>query len=165
MNSYFKMFLLGLGFLSLFYFCSTGTNSFVPENKSASDIFTPDKLRTLHVDTDSGIMDDLELLQREINPSPMFHAWENPYTGGALHVNERDQLVVYKSSFGFLSGNGAQPMVIEPSAIHHFLGSYGMGLETGILLTTEISPRNSKTFTKVLEELDTAGVRLFYYAK
>lgn len=40
----------------------------------------------------------------EMSPSGMLHEWNNPFQGFSIHINDRDELTIYDSSFRSFSG-------------------------------------------------------------
>jgi hypothetical protein len=112
-----------------------------------------------------------------LQPTQKYFAWENPTSGGAVHINKKDEIEVYQFTLGiyqYSNDTGAFYMpaskdtfiVVKNSKdLFHHVSGIGFGNYTSVLITSEISLNNSQAIKKVLEELWTPGVQIYFITK
>jgi len=103
-----------------------------------------------------------------------FFAWKNPTSGGAVHINKRDEIEVYQFTFGILESvtdstvnfiDAPKDTVIvikNPKELHYYVGGIGLGNPASVLITSEISLYKSEAIKKILEQLWEPGTQLYY---
>jgi len=105
--------------------------------------------------------------------------WENPTSGGALHINRSDEIEVYQSTLGFIYPVksvdesedsfiflGKAPehssIVIKRSDMNHHVGGIGLGNPNSVLITSEYDLKKSKSLGIILDEIYKPGTQVFY---
>lgn len=93
-------------------------------------------------------------------PTFKYLEWENPTTGGAVHINQQGELIVYNATFpNFDSTDTFVPDSID---LGNYVGGIGFGNPASVLITSEINPENSRAMDKILEDLFEPGTQLYY---
>lgn len=100
--------------------------------------------------------------------------WENPTSGGAIHINANDQVEVYQFTFGIYQGMIGDTavsfahapkdtsVIVPINEMRHNVQGVGFGNESSVLITSEILPKDSQVFSDVIEELFRPGMQLYY---
>lgn len=118
----------------------------------------------------------------EMQLSTKYFDWENPTSGGALHINQYDEIEVYQFTAGFIySGKGVDSngdsavyveratadtsIVIQREEITHYVGGIGFGTPASVLVTSEYDLKKSKSIELILEELFKLGTEIYYLKK
>jgi len=102
--------------------------------------------------------------------------WENPTTGGAVHINLNDEIEVYQFTFGIFqfksdtSINFSEALkdtfvVVTKDKLFYNVQGIGQGNETSVLLTSEIDIRKSNAFKQIMDELWKPGIQIYYLKK
>lgn len=107
--------------------------------------------------------------------TPKHWKWQNPTTGGAVHINSAGQVEVYQFTLGRVCKGrqgdsyesvelikGDTAVVVRVADILSNVGGVGYGNETSVLLTSEIPPLDARVFQEVLEVLYRTGIQLYY---
>lgn len=121
-----------------------------------------------HVKSSSTVesLNQIYFLQRSVK----YFAWENPTSGGAVHINQHDEIEVYQATFGMrylrsdIDKNGDSVsilrdlpkdsfFVVKKHELHHNISGIGYGNPTSVLITSEIDPKESKAFAETLDVL------------
>jgi hypothetical protein len=102
-------------------------------------------------------------------PSPQLTDWDNPYLGFAVHVNADDSFTAYSiDQLAVISIDGFPPGVVGIKCLtlegiielESRLPRYGN--PTGILITSDLSLGESKTFPDLLDALFVPSIQIFY---
>lgn len=82
--------------------------------------------------------------------TPKYFDWMNPTSGGAIHINKRDEIEVYQFTIGMLesvtdsavnyidAGKDTFVVITNPKSLHYYVGGIGDGNPTSVLITSEI---------------------------
>lgn len=114
--------------------------------------------------------------------SHKYWAWKNPTTGGAVHINEKDEIEVYQFTMNCMyMGKGTDEngdtvvfvrqvpedtsIVVESKDLLHHVGGVGFGNETSVLITSEYNLSESESIKEVMDELFKPGIQLYYISK
>lgn len=116
-----------------------------------------------------------------MQPSTKYWRWQNPTSGGAVHINRNDEIEVYKSTLGVYQGmittkEGKQAInvillekdsavIVKSAELWYSVMGIGEGNETSVLLTSEYDLKKSRSLQKILEVLFRPGVQIYYLAK
>jgi len=112
-----------------------------------------------------------------LQPTQKYFDWKNPTSGGAVHINKKDEIEVYQFTLGIYQYSNdtgvfhtSAPkdtfiVVKDSKDLRHHVGGIGFGNASSVLITSEISLSNSEAIKKVLEELWTPGVQIYFIAK
>jgi hypothetical protein len=112
-----------------------------------------------------------------LHPTLKFFDWENPTTGGAVHINKKDEIEVYQFSFGIYdysdsSGvhyksvhKGTSFVVQNSKDLLYHVGGSGFGNASSVLITSEIPLTESKAIKKIMAELWNPGIQIYYFVK
>lgn len=99
--------------------------------------------------------------------------WQNPTSGGAVHINSKDEIEVYQFTLGIYQGSNDTAsfystapkdtsVIVQIDEIWYNVMGVGFGNETSVLLTSEISLRKSKAIDKIMSVLWKPGVQIYY---
>ncbi|MCG8574801.1 MAG: hypothetical protein MI810_07950 [Flavobacteriales bacterium] len=105
--------------------------------------------------------------------------WENPTSGGALHINQNDEIEVYQFTMGLmylgtgLDENGDSVVyvdqapkdtsfVIDAQDIKYHVGGIGLGNPASVLITSEFDLKKSNALEMILEEVFEPGTQIYY---
>ena len=102
-----------------------------------------------------------------------YFGWANPTTGGAIHINSKDEIEVYKFTFGifkkmdssgvhYIDATKDTSVVVKSSEIWYNVCGVGFGNETSVLITSEINLRKSESIKLILAELWKPGIQIYY---
>ncbi len=96
-------------------------------------------------------------------PTFKYWEWKNPTTGGSVHINQQDELIVYNATFPNLDSTD----IFMPDSVdlREYVGGIGFGNPASVLVTSEINPKNSNAMSKILEDLFEPGTQLYYLKK
>ena len=112
-----------------------------------------------------------------LHPTKKYFHWKNPTSGGAVHINKSDEIEVYQFTLGiyqysndtgvFYTSAPKDTFVIVKNAkdLLHYVGGIGEGNPSSVLITSEMNLHKSKAIKKVMEELWTPGIQLYYITK
>lgn len=92
-------------------------------------------------------------------PTYEYRTWNNPTSGGSVHINSNDELIVYQSlqalptdsSYGFHYQDDFQ--CPDSISLKRYVHGYTYGNLPSVLITSEINPKESKAMDKILEDL------------
>ena len=117
----------------------------------------------------------------DMEPSVKYFNWENPTTGGALHINKNDEIEVYQFTMGMMyAGSGEENgepavyvheaptdtfFVIKPEDINHHVGGIGFGNPASVLITSEYNLQESKSLELIMNEVYWPATQIFYLKK
>jgi len=105
--------------------------------------------------------------------------WENPTTGGALHINKQDEIEVYQFTMGLMflhdtvNANGEISLVVDTAPkdtsfvvpkedIKYHVGGIGEGNPASVLITSVYDLRKSKSLEVILDEVFLPGTQIYY---
>jgi hypothetical protein len=105
-----------------------------------------------------------------------YFGWTNPTTGGAIHINKKDEIEVYGFTFGIfkkMDSSGVHyidapkdtSVVVNSSEIWYNVSGVGFGNETSVLITSEVNLRKSKAIKRILTELWKPGTQIYYLVR
>ena len=109
--------------------------------------------------------------------TPKYFAWKNPTSGGAIHINKRDEIEVYQFTIGILESvtdsavnyidapKDTFVVITNPKNLHYYVGGIGEGNPASVLITSEISLDKSEAIKKVMQELWVPSVQIYYLTK
>lgn len=95
--------------------------------------------------------------------SEKYFDWENPTSGGAVHINANDEIEVYSCDMIFDSTQTSYP--VSADSLWHLVQGFTWGNSPSVLVTSEINTRKSKSFRLVIENLFKHHPRIFYIEK
>lgn len=121
-----------------------------------------------------------EILDMQL--STKYFGWKNPTSGGALHINQNDEIEVYQFTMGRMylgkgldaKGDSAvyvdqapkdTSFVIQKEDIKHHVGGIGFGNPASVLVTSEYDLKKSKSIELILEEVFEPGTQMYYLKK
>lgn len=87
--------------------------------------------------------------------SEKFFDWKNPTTGGALHINQNDEIELYLS-FHWLGSKESrffQKISTDIEDFHLYINGIGLGNAPSVLLTSEFDISKSKSFDEIMTKL------------
>jgi len=107
------------------------------------------------------------------------HQWKNPTTGGAIHINQHDEIEIYQFTLGLMYlGKGIDEngdsvvyvdtapkdtsIVVKPREIKHHVGGIGFGNPASVLITSEFNLKESKSLGLILNEVFEPGTQIYY---
>lgn len=93
-----------------------------------------------------------------------YFEWNNPTTGGAVHINQQDEIEVYQSTMSFFGPNDTS-FVVKKEELTHYVGGIGSGNPASVLITSEYDLNKSKSIDVILAELFEPGTQLYYLKK
>ncbi|MCB9256809.1 MAG: hypothetical protein H6579_06750 [Chitinophagales bacterium] len=111
--------------------------------------------------------------------SVKYFDWKNPTSGGALHINQNDEIEVYQFTLGMMYlGKGIDAkgdsvvyldqaakdtsFVIQKEDIKHHVGGIGFGNPASVLITSEYDLKKSKSIELILEEVFEPATQIYY---
>jgi len=111
--------------------------------------------------------------------SVKYFDWQNPTSGGALHINRNDEIEVYQFTLGLTySGKSVDingdsivyvrqapkdtSFVIKKVDIKRNVGGIGFGNPASVLITSEYNLRESKSLEIILDEVFEPGTQIYY---
>lgn len=114
--------------------------------------------------------------------SVKYFDWKNPTSGGALHINQNDEIEVYQFTMGMMYlGKGVDvkgdsvvylgqapkdtSFVIQKEDIKHHVGGVGGGNPASVLITSEYDLKKSKSIELILEEVFEPATQIYYLKK
>jgi hypothetical protein len=109
--------------------------------------------------------------------TPKHFGWKNPTTGGAVHINKRDEIEVYQFTIGILvsvtdsvvnyidAPKDTVVVITNPKNLHYYVGGIGEGNPASVLITSEIRLDKSEAIKKVMQELWVPSVQIYYLTK
>ncbi len=108
----------------------------------------------------------MELTKKNFN-------WKNPTSGGAIHINNKDEIEIYKFTFGIFKGRNDTALnfipapkdtsiIIRSDEIWYNVSGIGEGNETSVLITSEYDLKKSESIKKIMEVLWKPGVQIYY---
>jgi hypothetical protein len=112
-----------------------------------------------------------------IQVTPKYFNWTNPATGGAVHINKKDEIGVYQFTLGIYQHRNDTGVFYSAAAKDTFIilkdvkellcnvGGIGFGNPASVLITSEIPLDKSEAIKRVMEELWTPGVQIYYLTK
>ena len=95
----------------------------------------------------------------KIQPSIKYFEWENPTSGGAVHINIDDNIEVYNC---ILNTSDSTFKEIEIDELWQNVSGISFGNAPSVLITSECDIHKSKTIELVINELFDRSVRVFY---
>lgn len=118
----------------------------------------------------------------EMQLSAKYFDWENPTSGGALHINKNDEIEVYQFTMGlmFLKNSvdekgdsvaifSKAPIdtsyVISKRAIKDHVAGVGYGKAASVLITSEYNLKESKSLDLIMGEVLEPGTQIYYLKK
>ena len=112
-----------------------------------------------------------------LQQTPKYFDWKNPTSGGAVHINKKDEIEVYQFTLGiyqYTNDTGAfytqapkDTFIIVKNSkdLLHHVGGIGLGNHASVLITSEISLSGSNSIKKILDELWTPSVQIYFLTK
>jgi len=112
-----------------------------------------------------------------IQVTPKYFDWINPTTGGAVHINKKDEIEVYQFTLGkyqhrndtgvFYSEAARDTFIIlkDTKELLYNVGGIGFGNPASVLITSEIPLDKSEAIKRVMEELWVPSVQIYYLTK
>ncbi|NOQ73510.1 MAG: hypothetical protein GQ574_16005 [Crocinitomix sp.] len=98
-----------------------------------------------------------------LRPTDKYIDWINPTTGGSVHINERDELEVYKTTFPLFQDTTPINIFVPDSInLRKHVGGIGLGNPASVLITSEINPIGSTGMDKIFKDLYHPGTQLYY---
>lgn len=114
--------------------------------------------------------------------SVKYFDWNNPATGGALHINQNDEIEVYQFTMGLMYlGKGIDEkgdsvvfldkaprdtsFVIKKGNIKYHVGGIGLGNPASVLITSEYDLKESKSLELILDEVFESATQIYYLKK
>lgn len=106
--------------------------------------------------------------------TPKHFAWKNPTSGGAVHINKKDEVEVYQFTLGIYQHRNDTGVFYSEAARDTFIvlkdtkellynvGGIGFGNPASVLITSEIPLDKSEAIKKVMEELWVPSVQIYY---
>tara|TARA_Y100001954_G_scaffold231927_1_gene282304 strand:+ start:596 stop:1162 length:567 start_codon:yes stop_codon:yes gene_type:complete len=118
----------------------------------------------------------------DLQLSTKYFDWKNPTSGGALHINQSDEIEVYQFTMGMMYlGKGVDAkgdslvyvdqapkdtsFVIQKEDIKHHVGGVGFGNPASVLITSEYDLKKSKSIELILEEVFEPATQIYYLKK
>lgn len=91
--------------------------------------------------------------------TPKQHNWVNPTSGGAIHINTKDEIEVYQFTFGIYQGRNdtaafyvSAPkdtsVIVKTDELWNYVSGVGFGNETSVLITSEYDLKKSESIKK-----------------
>ena len=109
--------------------------------------------------------------------TPKHFSWTNPTSGGAVHINKRDEIEVYQFTLGIVESvtdsavnyieapKDTFVVITNPNNLHYYVGGIGNGNPASVLITSEIRLDKSEAIKKIMEKLWVPGVQIYYLTK
>ncbi len=109
--------------------------------------------------------------------TPKYFGWKNPTSGGAVHINKRDEIEVYQFTIGILESvtdstvnyidapKDTFVVITNPKSLLYYVGGIGEGNPASVLITSEIRLDKSEAIKKIMQELWVPGVQIYYLTK
>ncbi|WP_153796627.1 hypothetical protein [Foetidibacter luteolus] len=109
--------------------------------------------------------------------TPKHFSWTNPTSGGAVHINKRDEIEVYQFTIGILESvtdsainyidapKDTFVVITDPKNLHYYVGGIGEGNPASVLITSEIRLDKSEAIKKIMQELWLPSVQIYYLTK
>ena len=114
--------------------------------------------------------------------SPKYFEWKNPTTGGAIHINQQDEIEVYQFTMGMMYlGKGIDEngdsivfvdnaskdtsIVVKKEDLKHHVGGIGLGNPASVLITSEYDLKKSKSIKMILDEVFEPATQIYYLKK
>jgi hypothetical protein len=114
--------------------------------------------------------------------SVKYFDWKNPTTGGAIHINENDEIEIYQFTMGMMYlGKGVDEkgdsvvfvdkapkdtsFVVKKGDIKHHVGGVGFGNPASVLITSEYELKESKSLELILDEVFEPATQIYYLKK
>lgn len=109
--------------------------------------------------------------------TPKHFGWKNPTSGGAVHINKKDEVEVYQFTLGIYQNRNDTSVFYSEAARDTFIvlkdtkellynvGGIGFGNPASVLITSEIPLDKSEAIKRVMEELWVPSVQIYYLIK
>ena len=105
-----------------------------------------------------------------------YRDWENPSTGGAIHINAKDEIEIYKFTLGIYQYTNDTAsyysdtpkdtsVIVKREKIWNNVMGLGEGEPTSILITSEFDLNKSESIKVVMSEVYNRGTRIYYIIK
>ena len=113
----------------------------------------------------------------ELGISKKYFNWKNPTSGGAVHINQKDEIEIYQFTFGIYIGRTDKSVDYVSAAkdtfivlkdikdLLYFVGGIGEGNPSSVLITSELNIAKSKSFKLLLQELWQPSIQIYYYKR
>jgi hypothetical protein len=96
-------------------------------------------------------------------PTPKLEDWSNPYWGFCIHVEKDDSLTVYGHSMKEIPRYGKSRTGQTAADIKSLANELPLGGNPGgVLITSDVPLKDSKSIQKVLKVLFVPSIQLFY---
>jgi hypothetical protein len=112
-----------------------------------------------------------------LQPTPKYVSWKNPTSGGAIHINKKDEIEVYQFTIGIPeretdsavnyieSPKDTFVLITNPERLHYYVDGFGGGNPASVLITSEIRLDKSESIKKVMREVWVPGIQIYYLTK
>ena len=100
----------------------------------------------------------------KIKLTKKYKTWKNPYSGGSVHINAKDEVEVYNCHI-FFQKPKTFSQKINPDKVLDFVSGFTSGNPSGVLITSEIDLKKSKSFKILMKKLFIPSVQIFYISK
>ncbi|MEM6265021.1 MAG: hypothetical protein AAGI38_21090 [Bacteroidota bacterium] len=125
--------------------------------KTSSDILPEENI----------IASDVALVENDdfsdMRLSEKYFDWQNPTTGGALHINQHDEIELYQSFtwWGSKEKRYFESISLDDKDFHLYISGIGFGNAPSVLLTSEIDVNISKNFRRVIDKMNESGYNIY----
>ena len=94
--------------------------------------------------------------------------WKNPTTGGAIHINKKDEIEVYQSliyQWAYQDTSMNYCKKITPQQIWDYVRGINFSNPTSVLITSEYDVEQSRSLKLIMKELFKPGIQIYYLEK
>jgi hypothetical protein len=92
--------------------------------------------------------------------STRFFNWDNPTSGGAVHINGEDKIEVY-NAFWLHDSTNTTSKIIQIEELWRYVQGMTWGNSPSVLITSEYDLKKSKSIGLVINELFEHGPQIF----